>query len=38
MLVYYCEDLTTTGYTNSDLQSDQDSHKSTSRYVYTLGG
>jgi hypothetical protein len=36
MLVYHCEDLTTTGYTDSDFQSDRDSQKSTSRYVYTL--
>jgi hypothetical protein len=40
MLVYHCEDLTTTSYTDFDFQSDHDSRKSTSTsgYVYTLGG
>jgi hypothetical protein len=38
MLVYQSEDLTAIGYTNSDFQSDRDSRKSTSSYVFTLGG
>jgi hypothetical protein len=38
MFIYHCEDLTATGYTVSDFQSDRDSQKSTSRYVYTLDG
>jgi hypothetical protein len=38
MLVYQSEDLTAIGYTDSDFQSDRDSKKSTSGYVFTLGG
>ena len=38
MLVYHCEDLIAIGYTNSDFQSDLDFRKSTSSYVFTLGG
>ena len=38
MLVYQSEDLTAIGYTNSNFQSDRDSRKSTSGYVFTLGG
>ena len=38
MLVYRCEDLIPIGYTDSDFQSDLDFRKSTSRYVFTLGG
>jgi hypothetical protein len=38
MLVYHCEDLTATDYTDSDFQSDRDSRKSTLGYAYTLGG
>ena len=38
MLVYWCEDLIPIGYTDSDFQSDLDFRKSTSRYVFTLGG
>ena len=38
MLVYRCEDLIPIGYTNSDFQSDLDFRKSTSGYVFTLGG
>ena len=38
MLVYQSEDLTAIGYTNSNFQSDRDSRKSTSSYVFTLGG
>jgi hypothetical protein len=38
MLVYHCEDLTTTSYIDSDFQSDRDSRKFISGYVYTLGG
>ncbi len=37
-LVYHCEDLTTTSYIDSDFQSDRDSRKFISGYVYTLGG
>ena len=38
MLVYQSEDLTAIGYIDSDFQSDRDSRKSTSGYVFTLGG
>ena len=38
MLVYQSEDLTAIGYTDSDFQSDRDSRKSTSGYVFTVGG
>jgi len=38
MLVWHWEDLTKTGYTNSDFQSNCDSQKSTPGYVYTLSG
>ena len=38
MLVYQCEDLIPLGYTDSDFQLDLDFRKSTSGYVFTLGG
>ena len=38
MLVYQDESLEPIGYTDSDFQSDIDSRKSTSRYVFTFGG
>ena len=38
MLVYQDESLVPIGYTDSDFQSDRDSRKSTSGYVFTLGG
>ena len=38
MLVYSGGDLNPIGYTDSDFQSDQDSRKSTSGSVFTLGG
>ena len=38
MLVYQCEDLIPTGYTNSNFQLDLDFKKSTSGCVFTLGG
>ena len=38
MLVYSGQDLVLRGYTDSDFQSDQDSRKSTSGSVFTLGG
>ena len=38
MLVYSSKDLIPIGYTNSNFQSDKDTHKSTSGYVFTLGG
>uniref|UniRef100_A0A2N9EGU7 Reverse transcriptase Ty1/copia-type domain-containing protein n=1 Tax=Fagus sylvatica TaxID=28930 RepID=A0A2N9EGU7_FAGSY len=38
MLVYQSKDLTAIGYTDSNFQSDHDSRKSTSGYVFTLGG
>ena len=38
MLVYHDDSLEPVGYTNSDFQSDIDSRKSTSGYVFTLGG
>ncbi|XP_033510067.1 secreted RxLR effector protein 161-like [Nicotiana tomentosiformis] len=37
MLVYHSGDLAPIGYTDSDFQSDRDSRKSTSGYVFTLG-
>ena len=36
MLVYQDESLEPIGYTDSDLQSDIDSRKSTSGYVFTF--
>ena len=38
MLVYQADDLLPVGYTDSDFQSDRDNSKSTSGYVFTLGG
>ena len=38
MLVYHSEDLIPIGYTDSNFQSDLDFKKSTSGYVFTLGG
>ena len=38
MLVYQDESLVPIGYTDSDFQLDIESKKSTSRYVFTLGG
>ncbi|XP_070018025.1 secreted RxLR effector protein 161-like [Nicotiana sylvestris] len=38
MLVYHSSDLAPIGYTDSDFQSDRDSRKSTSGYVFILGG
>ena len=38
MLVYQDESLEPIGYTDSDFQSDIDSRKSTSGYVFTFGG
>ena len=38
MFVYWCEDLIPIGYTNLDFQSNLDFRKSTSGYVFTLGG
>ena len=38
MLVYRSEDLIPIGYIDSDFQSDLDFKKSTSSYVFTLGG
>ena len=38
MLVYHCEDLIPISYTDSNFQSDLDFRKSTSSYVFTLGG
>ena len=37
MLVYQDESLEPIGYTDSDFQSDIDSRKSTSGYVFTFG-
>ena len=37
MLVYQADSLVPLGYTNSYFQSDKDSRKSTSGYVFTLG-
>ena len=38
MLVYWCEDLIPIGYIDSDFKLDLDFRKSTSGYVFTLGG
>ena len=38
MLVFQDKSLVPIGYTDSDFQSDRESKKSTSRYVFTLGG
>ena len=38
MLVFPDESLVPIRYTNSDFQSDRESRKSTSRYVFILGG
>ena len=38
MLVYQDESLVPIGYTDSDFQSDIESRKSTSGYVFTLRG
>ena len=38
MLIYQDESLEPVGYTDSDFQSDIDSRKSTSGYVFTFGG
>ena len=38
MLVFQDESLVPIGYTESDFQSDRESRKSTSEYVFTLGG
>ena len=38
MFVYRCEDLIPIGYTNLDFQSNLDFRKSTSSYVFSLGG
>ena len=38
MLVYQDESLVPIGYTDSNFQSDIESRKSTSGYVFTLGG
>jgi len=38
MLVYQSDSLEPCGYTDSDFMSDKDSRKSTSGYVFTLGG
>ena len=38
MLVFQDESLMPIGYTDSDFQSDREFKKSTSEYVFTLGG
>ena len=38
MLVYQDESLEPIGYTDSNFQSDIDSRKSTSRYMFTFEG
>ena len=38
MLVYHGDELVPIRYTNFEFQSDADLRKSTSRYVFTLGG
>ena len=38
MLIYQADQLLPMGYTDSDFQSDRDKSKSTSGFVFTLGG
>ena len=38
MLIYGNDELILVGYTDSDFMSDKDSRKSTSGYVFMLGG
>ena len=38
MLIYGSDDLIPVGYMDSNFMSDKDSRKSTSRYVFMLGG
>ena len=38
MLIYGSDELIPVGYTDSDFMSDKDSRKSTSGYVFMLGG
>ena len=38
MLVYHGDELAPIRYNDSEFQSDEDLRKSTSRYVFTLGG
>ena len=38
MLIYKASDLLPVGYTDSDFQTDRDKRKSTSGYVFILGG
>ena len=38
MLVYFGEDLSITGYTDYDFQTDRDDRKSISESVFTSGG
>ena len=37
LMVYHCNDLLPLGYIDSDFQSNRDSCKSTSTFVFTLG-
>ena len=37
-VIYQLDSLVRLGYTDSDFQSNKDSRKSTSTYVFTLGG
>ena len=38
ILVYLYDELLPFGYVDSDFQSNRDSHKSTSGFLFTLGG
>ena len=38
MLVCHCDEIVPIEYTNLDFHSDKDSHKSTSIYIFNLGG
>ncbi|CAA0826242.1 cysteine-rich RLK (RECEPTOR-like protein kinase) 8, partial [Striga hermonthica] len=38
MLIYQADELLPLGYTDSDFQADRDESKSTSGFVFTLGG
>lgn len=38
MLVYHYDELLLLRYTDLDIRPDKDYHKSTSRFMFTLGG
>ena len=38
MLVYHSDELLPIRYTNSNFQFDKDSHRSTSNFLFSIGG